>query len=91
MTTPRWPPKRAPKQARLEQTIAELEATLTPLLLPRDPLDDRNAIVEIRAGTGGDEAALFAADLYPHVHALLRATRLAHRDHVALRGDARRH
>jgi len=33
-------------------------------LLPRDPLDERNAIVEIRAGTGGDEAALFAADLY---------------------------
>ena len=32
--------------------------------MPRDPLDDRNAIVEIRAGTGGDEAALFAADLY---------------------------
>jgi peptide chain release factor 1 len=37
---------------------------LTPLLLPRDPLDDRAAIVEIRAGTGGDEAALFAADLH---------------------------
>ncbi len=49
---------------RLEPVIAELEASLTPLLLPRDPLDDRNAIVEIRAGTGGDEAALFAADLY---------------------------
>jgi peptide chain release factor 1 len=32
--------------------------------VPRDPLDDRNAIVELRAGTGGDEAALFAADLY---------------------------
>jgi len=32
--------------------------------MPRDPLDERNAIVEIRAGTGGDEAALFAADLY---------------------------
>jgi peptide chain release factor 1 len=44
--------------------IATLEAELTPLLLPRDPLDDRPAIVEIRAGTGGDEAALFAADLY---------------------------
>jgi peptide chain release factor 1 len=52
------------EHARLEQTIGELEATLTPLLLPRDPLDDRNCIVEIRAGTGGDEAALFAADLF---------------------------
>ena len=49
---------------RLEETIAGLEGRLTPLLIPRDPLDDRNAIVEIRAGTGGDEAALFAADLY---------------------------
>ena len=52
------------EEARLESRIADLEATLTPALLPRDPLDDRNAIVEIRAGTGGDEAALFAADLY---------------------------
>jgi peptide chain release factor 1 len=52
------------EEARLEGRIAALEARLTPMLLPRDPLDDRNAIVEIRAGTGGDEAALFAADLY---------------------------
>lgn len=52
------------EEARLEPAIAELERTLTPLLLPRDPLDDRSAIVEIRAGTGGDEAALFAADLH---------------------------
>jgi peptide chain release factor 1 len=49
---------------RLEATIAELEKQLKPALLPHDPLDDRNAIIEIRAGTGGDEAALFAADLY---------------------------
>ena len=52
------------EEARLEGLIPALEAKLTPMLLPRDPLDDRNAIVEIRAGTGGDEAALFAADLY---------------------------
>jgi peptide chain release factor 1 len=50
--------------SRLETTIAELETKITPLLLPRGPLDDRNCIVEIRAGTGGDEAALFAADLH---------------------------
>jgi peptide chain release factor 1 len=50
--------------ARLEQCIARLEEELKPLVIPRDPLDDRNAIVELRAGTGGDEAALFAADLY---------------------------
>ena len=50
--------------ARLEQAIATAEVELKPLLLPPDPLHDRNAIFEIRAGTGGDEAALFAADLY---------------------------
>ena len=48
---------------RLPGEIAELEAQLEELLVPRDPLEDRDAIVEIRAGTGGDEAALFAADL----------------------------
>jgi peptide chain release factor 1 len=50
--------------ARAESRITELEDALLLALLPRDPLDDRNAIVELRAGTGGDEAALFAADLY---------------------------
>ncbi|HEY3279262.1 MAG TPA: peptide chain release factor 1 [Gemmatimonadales bacterium] len=49
---------------RLRPDIARLEATLTELLTPADPFDDRDAIVEIRAGTGGDEAALFAADLF---------------------------
>jgi peptide chain release factor 1 len=42
----------------------ELEEKLKFLLLPKDPKDNRNTIVEIRAGTGGEEAALFAADLY---------------------------
>ena len=41
-----------------------LEEELKLLLIPRDPNDDKNAIVEIRAGTGGDEAAIFAGDLY---------------------------
>jgi peptide chain release factor 1 len=44
--------------------IERLEAQLGELLVPPDPLDDRDAILEIRAGTGGDEAALFAADLF---------------------------
>jgi peptide chain release factor 1 len=48
---------------RLPPEIARLEAELESLLVPPDPMDDRNAILEIRAGTGGDEAALFAADL----------------------------
>ncbi|HEY7801240.1 MAG TPA: peptide chain release factor 1 [Dehalococcoidia bacterium] len=43
---------------------AELEGRLRRALIPKDPRDDRDVIVEIRAGTGGDEAALFAADLY---------------------------
>lgn len=49
--------------ARLPGEIEELRAQLHELLLPRDPHDDRDAIMEIRAGTGGDEASLFAADL----------------------------
>jgi peptide chain release factor 1 len=49
---------------RLEASITELDARLQPLLVPHDPLDERHAIIEIRAGTGGDEAALFAADLF---------------------------
>ena len=44
--------------------IEELEHTLKILLLPKDPNDDKNVIVEIRAGAGGDEAALFAAEIY---------------------------
>src|SRR5690242_1302661 len=49
---------------RLRPEIGRLEQHLTELLTPVDPLADRDAIVEIRAGTGGDEAALFAADLF---------------------------
>lgn len=48
----------------LAATIDELENKINILLLPKDPNDERNVIVEVRAGTGGDEAALFAADLY---------------------------
>lgn len=44
--------------------IAELEQELKILLLPKDPNDEKNVIVEIRAGAGGDEAALFAAEIY---------------------------
>ena len=48
---------------RLRPEIERLAAQLEGLLSPADPLDDRDAIVEVRAGTGGDEAALFAGDL----------------------------
>jgi len=47
----------------LDEKKSELEAELKTLLIPKDPNDDRSVIVEIRAGTGGDEAALFAGDL----------------------------
>jgi peptide chain release factor 1 len=49
---------------RLNSHLEELESRLKLLLLPRDKDDDRNVIIEIRAGAGGDEAALFAAELY---------------------------
>ncbi len=49
---------------RVRPEIERLERELNDLLTPPDPLADRDAIVEIRAGTGGDEAALFAADLF---------------------------
>ena len=47
----------------LEERIVSLEEQLRVLLLPKDPNDERDVILEIRAGTGGDEAALFGADL----------------------------
>ncbi len=47
-----------------QQQIGLLEEDIKLLLLPNDPEDDKNAIVEIRAGTGGDEASIFAGDLY---------------------------
>lgn len=48
----------------LTERKASLEEKLKKLLMPKDPNDDKNVLLEIRAGTGGDEAALFAADLY---------------------------
>ncbi|MCB0182698.1 MAG: peptide chain release factor 1, partial [Caldilineaceae bacterium] len=48
----------------LEAEYDELEQRMKQLLLPKDPKDDKNVIVEIRAGTGGEEAGLFAAELY---------------------------
>ena len=50
--------------AKLKAEIPALEAELEELLIPRDPTDDKPAIIEIRAGAGGDEASLFAGELY---------------------------
>jgi len=49
---------------QMEKELIELEDELKILLIPQDPNDDKNTIIEIRAGTGGEEAALFAADLF---------------------------
>lgn len=51
------------EQARLEPRRAQLERRLERLLIPKDPFDDKNVIVEIRAAAGGDEASLFAGEL----------------------------
>jgi len=48
----------------LKEQLAQVEEELRLLLLPKDPNDDKNVLLEIRAGTGGEEAALFAANLY---------------------------
>ena len=50
--------------AQLEKRLLEVEEELKVLLLPRDPNDEKNVILEIRAGTGGDEATLFAAEMF---------------------------
>jgi peptide chain release factor 1 len=54
----------AEEVASIEQQLTGLEERLRLLLIPKDPNDDRNIMIEIRAGTGGDEAALFASDLF---------------------------
>jgi len=52
------------EMASLSEQISQLEAALKKMLVPKDPRDDRNVILEIRAGAGGDEAGLFAGDLF---------------------------
>ena len=63
MTTLRWRRWLPRKSPRATADLARLDSELQGLLLPKDPDDERNAFIEIRAGTGGDESALFAADL----------------------------
>jgi peptide chain release factor 1 len=57
-------PELAEFKSGLEQELTEAEAKLSEMLLPKDPNDDKPAIIEIRAGAGGDEASLFAGDLF---------------------------
>ena len=61
---PEYRPLAQAEQAQAQQKLARLEATLRTLLRPKDPMEGKNVFLEIRAGVGGEEAALFAADLY---------------------------
>ena len=54
----------AEEVARLDPKLTDIEEHLKVLLLPKDPLDDKDVVLEIRAGTGGDEATLFAAEMF---------------------------
>ena len=60
---------------RIEKELPEREHKLRLMLLPPDPLDEKNTVLEVRAGTGGEEAALFAADLF---HMYCRYAELQH-------------
>jgi peptide chain release factor 1 len=64
LTDPELGPLAAEELPELEAQQAKLERELMILLLPRDPNDEKNVVLEIRAGTGGEEAALFANDLF---------------------------
>ena len=72
--------------ARREALIAELKI----LLVPKDPNDEKNVVLEIRAGTGGDEAALFAGELFRMYTRVRRAAGLAARGDVEQRHRRRR-
>ena len=63
-----WVAMAKEEMSRLEQALTEGAALLQQLLLPKDPNDEKNIFLEIRAGTGGDEAALFAGDLLRMYH-----------------------
>ena len=62
--TPRCASSRSRRCARLETRLEAESAELTRLLIPKDPRDESNIFLEVRAGTGGDEAAIFAGDLF---------------------------
>ena len=65
--------------------LPALEEDIKFMLIPSDPADDKNIIVEIRAAAGGDEAAIFAGDLYKMYYAFLRAASLEGGDYGRLR------
>ncbi len=70
---------------RLEPAIAQIEEDLKILLLPKDPLDEKDVVLEIRAGTGGDEASSVRGRNLPHVLALRGNAALESGSHVEQR------
>ena len=72
-STRKWPPWPGRKSHPWKQELEALNGELRLALLPKDPNDEKDIIVEIRAGTGGDEAALFASDLSACTAATRRA------------------
>ena len=74
----------------VEERIEALQQDIQILLLPKDAADEKNAILEIRAGTGGDEAALFAGDLFRMYERYAALAGLAVRGGLGKRGRGRR-
>ncbi len=83
----KWPWK---KSVEAKEQLVELEGDLQRMLLPKDPNDGRNVFLEIRAGTGGDEAAIFSGDLFRMYSRYAERQGLACRGPVGERGRARR-
>ena len=73
------------ERAEARVRLAVLEQKLRVALLPKDAADEKSAILEIRAGTGGDEAALFAGDLFRMYQRYRRSASLARRNPLSER------
>ena len=58
-------------QPAISQSIKKLEEQLEVLLIPKDPNDDKNVVMEIRGAAGGDEANIFAGDLFRFIHIII--------------------
>ena len=89
-TTPRWPTSPARSWTSWTRRLPALERELALLLAPRDADENASAILEVRAGTGGDEAALFAGDLFRMYQRYAEAQRLEGGGRQRLRGRGRR-
>ena len=89
-STPRWRRWPAASGLQLQERLARLEHEVRLVLLPKDATDDRSVILEVRAGTGGDEAALFAGDLFRMYQRYADLQGWKRRDHLGQRRHRRR-